>query len=117
MQARVREGRRGEYVRRSRSTLGEAVCDCRLECRWSRVQFTVGLTFSTAEIPRAQRLSSLREVVNEQFLGLYVAPLGRDTGAQLDAVMNIRELGGVRIARFCGPPLAAVRTPGHVDLS
>jgi AraC-like DNA-binding protein len=77
----------------------------------------VDLTFSTAAVPREQRLSSLRGAVNAQFLDLYVAPLVRDAGAELDAFMNIRELCGVRIARFCGTPLAAVRTAAHVDLS
>jgi len=77
----------------------------------------VSLTFSTAEIPRARRLSWLREAVSKQFLELYVAPLPRGRGNDLEAFMSIRELAGVRIARFCGSPLAATRTPAHVDLA
>jgi hypothetical protein len=78
---------------------------------------TPNLTFSTAGVPRAQRLSALREAVSEQFLDLYVAPLAHGTGADLDAFISIRELDGVRIARFGGSPLAAARTPAHVDLA
>lgn len=74
-------------------------------------------TFSTSEVPRAQRLASLREAVSARFLDLHLAPLVRDTGGELDAFMSIRELGGVRIARFCGSPLTAARMPAHLDLS
>lgn len=73
-------------------------------------------TFSAADVPSTQRLSLLREAISTQFLDLYVAPLARDAGAKLDAFMSIRELGGVRIARFCGTPLAAARTRTHVEL-
>jgi AraC-like DNA-binding protein len=75
------------------------------------------VTFSTSEIPRAQRLSSLREAVSRQFLGLYLAPLAGDADNDLHGFMSIREFGGVRIARFCGSPVAAARTPAHLDTS
>jgi AraC-like DNA-binding protein len=77
----------------------------------------VNVIFSTADVPRTQRLSSLREAVNRQFLGLYLAPLTRDAELDLDALMSIRELGGVRIARFSGSPVAAARTRAHLDAS
>jgi AraC-like DNA-binding protein len=77
----------------------------------------VTLTFSTAGIPRPQRLPSLREAVTEQFLDLHVAPVTRSPQDDLEAFMNVREVGGVRIARFSGSPLTATRTPAHVDLS
>jgi AraC-like DNA-binding protein len=77
----------------------------------------LNLTFSTAGVPRAQRLSLLREVVSRQFLNLHLAPLNHDAGRDLDGFMSIRELGGVRIARFSGSPLAAARMPTHINLS
>jgi hypothetical protein len=40
----------------------------------------VNLTFATSEVPRAQRLSSLREAVSRQFLDLYLVPLAHDAG-------------------------------------
>jgi AraC-like DNA-binding protein len=77
----------------------------------------VNLTFATSEVPRAQRLSSLREAVSRQFLDLYLIPLAHDAGWDFDAFISIRELGGVRIARFGGSPVAAARTPAHIDMS
>jgi AraC-like DNA-binding protein len=77
----------------------------------------VNLTFATSEVPRAQRLSSLREAVSRQFLDLHLVPLAHDAGRDFDAFISIRELGGVRIARFGGSPVAAVRTSAHIDLS
>jgi len=77
----------------------------------------VNLTFATSEVPRAQRLSSLREAVSRQFLDLYLVPLAHDAGFDFDAFISIRELGGVRIARFGGSPVAAARTPAHIDMS
>jgi AraC-like DNA-binding protein len=77
----------------------------------------VNLTFSTAQIPRAERLTSLREAVNELFLDLHLTPSAGRAGGGLDAFMSIRELAGVRIARFCGSSLTATRTRAHVDLA
>jgi AraC-like DNA-binding protein len=77
----------------------------------------VNLTFATAEVPRPQRLSSLREAVSRQFLDLYLVPLAHDARRDLDGFISIRELGGVRIARFGGSPVAAARTSAHIDLS
>lgn len=77
----------------------------------------MNLTFATAEVSRAQRLSSLRAAVSQQFLDLYLVPLAHDAGRDLDAFISIRELGGVRIARFGGSPVAAARTAVHIDLS
>jgi AraC-like DNA-binding protein len=78
---------------------------------------TVNLTFATAEVPRAQRLSSLRETVSRQFLDLHLIPLAHDAGWDFDAFISIRELAGVRIAQFGGSPVAAARTPAHIDMS
>jgi AraC-like DNA-binding protein len=75
------------------------------------------LTFSTAGIPRAQRLVSLREAVNDQFLDLDVAPVTRRARGDLEGFMSTREVGGVRISRFGGSPLIAERTSAHIDLS
>jgi AraC-like DNA-binding protein len=77
----------------------------------------VSLTFATCDVPRAQRLSSLRETVSREFLDLYLVPLTRDAGWDFDAFISIRELGGVRIARFGGSPVAAARTSTHIDMS
>lgn len=77
----------------------------------------MNLTFATAEVSRAQRLPSLRAVVSQQFLDLCLVPLAHDAGRDLDAFISIRELGGVRIARFGGSPVAAARTAVHIGLS
>jgi AraC-like DNA-binding protein len=77
----------------------------------------LSLTFSTAEVPRAQRLSSLREAISGQFLDLYLAPLTHDAGHDLDGSVSIRELDSVRIAHFSGSPVAAARTPAQINRS
>jgi AraC-like DNA-binding protein len=77
----------------------------------------LNLTFCTSDVPRARRLSFLREAVSRQFLNLNLAPLTDGSGCDVDAAMSIRELGGVRIARFIGSPVAAARTPAHLNRS
>jgi AraC-like DNA-binding protein len=74
--------------------------------------------FSTAEVSPGERLAALREVVSEEFLRLRVdaLPDGGDP-ASVRGSVSTRELDTLRVARFSGTPVAAVRTPDHIDAS
>jgi AraC-like DNA-binding protein len=78
---------------------------------------TLDLVFSTAEVRREQRLSSLREAVCTGFLDLNVSPAGGRGRSSVEGVLSIRELGGLRVARFSGTPIVAARTRRHLDAS
>jgi AraC-like DNA-binding protein len=74
---------------------------------------TADLVFSTSGMPSAERLPSLRAAVRDGFLDLSVRPL-LQAGAQLDGFVHVRDLGGMRVARFGGSPVVATRTHGHL---
>src|SRR5262249_5602715 len=87
-----------QYTRRSESTLHVARRYPRSKVPLrTKEEVMVDLTFSTAGVPHAQRLASLREAVSRQFLALSLAPLTHAASSDIDGFMSIRELGGVRI--------------------
>ena len=78
----------------------------------------MNLVFSTSELPAEERLPALHEAVWEEFLPLRVAPIERD-GVMLpfEGTVMAREFDGLRVARFTGSSLAAVRNTRHIDAS
>ena len=78
----------------------------------------MNLVFSTTELPAEERLSALHEAVSLTFLPLSVAPIERDgaTPAFVGTVMA-RDFAGLKVARFTGSSLTAVRNTRHIGAS
>ena len=74
--------------------------------------------FSTADVAPARRLTHWREMINETFVPLDVAPLG---GTRLESgfsgAVSTREVGELRIARVRASPMVATRTRRHIEAS
>jgi AraC-like DNA-binding protein len=78
----------------------------------------MNLVFSTAEFPVDDRLHALHEAVAEEFLPLRVLPMGRGSAALgFEGRLMARELDGLKVARFSGSSLSAVRDTCHIDAS
>jgi AraC-like DNA-binding protein len=75
----------------------------------------MNLVFSTSEFPLDERLPALHEAVSERFLPLRVAPIEREL--PFEGAVMAREFDGLRVSRFTGSSLAAVRNTGHIDAS
>ncbi len=78
----------------------------------------MNLIFSTSELPAEERLPALHEVVSKEFLPLRVAPIEREAAVlPFEGTVMAREFDGLRVARFTGSSLAAVRNTQHIDAS
>lgn len=78
----------------------------------------MNLVFSTSEVPAAERLPALHEAVSKEFLPLTVAPIELEgVTPPFEGTVEAREFEGLRVARFTGSSLAAVRNTRHIDAS
>jgi AraC-like DNA-binding protein len=71
------------------------------------------VVFSTDDVDRSERLSSLRQVVCAQFLTLSIAP-SAGSSVEVGGRVGTRELDSLKVARFSGSPITATRTRRHV---
>jgi len=72
--------------------------------------------FSTSEVAPARRFSYWREMINETFVPLDVAPLTRGGGdRRFSGSVAMRELGELRIAHVSAEPMTAVHARRHVN--
>ena len=78
----------------------------------------MNLVFSTAELPAEERLPALHEAVSQGFLPLSVTPIGRDGAvAPFDGTVMVRDFDGLRVTRFIGSSLTAIRSTRHIGAS
>jgi hypothetical protein len=76
------------------------------------------LAFRTQDVAPPVRLAAWRELVNRAFIPLTITPLGpAGQPGGFQASVTGRDLGGVRVWRVAGTPMAATRAARHIGSS
>jgi AraC-like DNA-binding protein len=76
---------------------------------------SVCFQFSTAAVARAGRFARWREMINERFVALDVAPLGGRAAPWLGGSVSMRAMGELRVVHVRASAMSATRTRRHVD--
>jgi len=75
----------------------------------------VDLAFTTRGLAPPDRLAAWQEMVTRLFIPLTITPLDAARGpGHFEAAASARDLGGVRVWRVTGSPMAAERASRHI---
>jgi AraC-binding-like domain len=75
----------------------------------------VDLAFTTRDVAPPDRVAAWQEMVTRLFIPLAITPLGAASEpGRFEAAATARDLGGVRVWRVTGSPMAADRASRHI---